>query len=121
MNILRHPLIAKLRDDACLAYANTLSWRGREAPLEELDDLDDLLQWLAGSGVLAAEVVREFESWAHERPALAAELFAEAIALREVIYRVFSALAAGAAVPDRDFAALNRALAAAPPRQRLVR
>jgi predicted RNA-binding Zn ribbon-like protein len=120
MTILRHPLIAKLRDDACLAYANTLSWRGREAPLDELGDLGDLLQWLAGSAGLAAEAVRELESWARKNPAIAAELFAEAIALREVIYQIFSALASGDSVSDQDMAALNRALAAAPSRDRLA-
>jgi predicted RNA-binding Zn ribbon-like protein len=121
MTIPRQPPIAELRDDACLAYANTLSWRGREAPLEELGELDDLLQWAAGSVGLAVEVVGELESWAHQRPALAAELLAEAIALREVIYRVFSTLASGNTVSDQDLAALNGALAAAPPRQRLAR
>jgi predicted RNA-binding Zn ribbon-like protein len=120
MTILRHSLIAKLRDDACLAYANTLSWRGREAPLEELDDLDDLLQWLAGSAVLAAEVVREVERRAREHAAIAAKLFTEAIALREVIYRTFSAVASGDTVSDQDLAALNRALAVAPSRDCLA-
>jgi predicted RNA-binding Zn ribbon-like protein len=120
MTILRHPLIAKLRDDACLAYANTLSWRGREPPLEELGDLHDLLQWLAGSAGLAAEVVRELERRAREHGTIAAELFAEAIALREVIYRIFSALASGNTVSDQDLAALNRALAAAPSRDCLA-
>ena len=121
MTIVRHPPIAELRDDACLAYANTLSWRGREAPLEALGDFGDLLQWAAGSVGLAAEVVGELESWAHQRPAMAAELFAEAIALREVIYRILSTLASGDSVSDQDLAALNRGLAAAPPRQRLAR
>jgi predicted RNA-binding Zn ribbon-like protein len=121
MTIPRQPPIAELRDDVCLAYANTLSWRGREAPLEELGELDDLLQWAAGSVGVAVEVVGELESWAHQRPALAAELLAEAIALREVIYRVFSTLASGNTVSDQDLAALNGALAAAPPRQRLAR
>jgi predicted RNA-binding Zn ribbon-like protein len=113
--------VADLSDDAPLAFANTLSWRGREAPVEALRDFGDVVQWAAGSAGLAAGVVRDLESWAQERPAMAADLFAEAIALREVIYRTFSVLAAGAAVPDHDFAALNRALAAAPPRHRLGR
>jgi predicted RNA-binding Zn ribbon-like protein len=114
-------LVADLSDDAPLAFANTLSWRGREAPVEALCDFGDLMQWAAGSTGLAPGVVADLEIWAQERPAMAAELFADAIALREVIYRIFSALAAGAAVPDHDFAALNRALAAAPPRHRLGR
>ena len=50
-------LTVEPRDDACLAYANTLSWRGREAQLEELGDVGDLVRWLAGSAGLGAEVV----------------------------------------------------------------
>jgi predicted RNA-binding Zn ribbon-like protein len=114
-------LVADLSDDAPLAFANTLSWRGREAPVEALRDFGDLVQWAAGSAGLAPGIVADLASWAQQHPAMAADLFAAAIALREVIYRVFSALAAGAAVPDHDFAALNRALAAAPPRHRLGR
>jgi predicted RNA-binding Zn ribbon-like protein len=114
-------LMVDLSDDAPLAFANTLSWRGREAPVEALRDFGDLVHWAAGSAGLAAGIVRDLGTWAHEQPSMAAELFAEAIALREVIYRTFSALAAGEAVPDHDLAALNRALAAAPPRHRLAR
>jgi predicted RNA-binding Zn ribbon-like protein len=113
-------LTAELREDACLAYANTLSWRGREAPLEELADVDDLLRWIAGSAGFAGHGASELESWARAHPAAAAALLAEAIALREAIYRIFRALACGEAIADPDLAALNRALAAAPPRHRLA-
>jgi predicted RNA-binding Zn ribbon-like protein len=41
--------------------------------------------------------------------------------MREAIFRTFSALASGNPVRDRDFAALNRALAGAPTRSRLAR
>jgi len=113
-------LTAKLSDDACLAYANTLSWRGREAPLEELGDVGDLVRWVAGSARLAGDAVGEIEGGARARPAAAEALFVEAIALREAIYRIFHALARGETVAAPDLAALNRALAAAPPRRRLA-
>ena len=113
-------LTAELRDDACLAFANTLSWRGREAPLEALSDVGDLLRWTAGSAGLAGHVVRGLEIWVRAHPAAAAGLFAEAIALREVMYRAFRAVACGEQVVDQDLAALNCALAVAPPRHRLA-
>jgi predicted RNA-binding Zn ribbon-like protein len=113
-------LIAGLHDDACLAFANTLSWRGRTAPIEALGDVGDLLHWVAASAGLEGDVVSKLESWARAHPATAAALLDEAVALREVIYRIFRALACGDAVPDRDLAALNRALAVAPPRRRLA-
>src|SRR5262249_60276981 len=48
-------------------------------------------------------------------------LFADAIALREAIYRMFSALAASQIVAEKDLALLNRTLAEAPDRETLAR
>ena len=45
---------------------------------------------------------------------------AEAIALREAIYRIFGALAASETIADKDIALLNRALAEAPRRETLA-
>src|SRR5205085_5695613 len=50
----------------------------------------------------------------------AAALFGQAIALREAIYQIFVALASGEAASDKDVDLLNRALAAAPQRDRLA-
>jgi len=110
---------AELRDDACLAYANTLCWRGRAAPVEALGDVGDLVRWLAESAELAENAVAEVEAWMRARPAQAASLFAEALELREAIYRISRALSCGEAIPTPDLAALNRGLAAAPPRRRI--
>jgi predicted RNA-binding Zn ribbon-like protein len=100
----------------CLAYANTLTWRGSEAPSESLPDLAALLAWIekqAGLDAGALDALRASPD--------ATRLFAEAIALREAIYRIFESVAAGASPGDADFAALSDALAAAPPRTRLER
>jgi predicted RNA-binding Zn ribbon-like protein len=125
MTMPKHPagimLISGAREDACLAYANTLSWRGREAPVEALGDFDDLLGWAVETSGLDTATLQALESWAHDHPAPAAGLFSEALALREVIYRVFSALACRDPVPDQDLAALNAALADVPVRDRLAR
>jgi len=99
----------------CLAFANTLTWRGSDAPSESLTDLAALLAWIeshTGLGAGALDGLRE---------GAANGLFAEAIALRETIYRVFEAIAAGAPPRETDFAALRAAIAAAPPRTRLER
>ncbi len=114
-------LIGDVGAGICLAYANSLSWRGRATPIETLHDFSDLLTWAAGSAGLGTEAVRELEQWAREHPGPAAALFSDAIALREVIYRIFAALASGAPVADQDLAALNEGLAEAPGRGRLAR
>jgi predicted RNA-binding Zn ribbon-like protein len=108
--------VAGPRDDLCLAFANTLSWRGSAAPVEGLRDATALLDWLA-----AVRPVAPLRGWARANPSGAAALLAASIALREPIYRIFSNLAAGDRVPARDLAALNDALAAAPARNRLAR
>jgi predicted RNA-binding Zn ribbon-like protein len=105
----------------CLAFVNTLTWRGSAAPSESLRDLEALLAWVerqAGPGAGALDGLR---AWAASHVPDAARLFVDAIALRETIFRAFESVAAGASPRDADFAALSEAIAAAPPRQRLVR
>ena len=97
----------------CLDYADTRCWRGQASPTETLQHPTDLVDWCRRAGLSAA-------SSRSMTPAAAAALFAEAIALREVIYRVFSALAAGSSIADADLAALNVAIAQAPPRARIA-
>ena len=50
-------LVADLSEDAPLAFANTLSWRGREARVEALRDFGDLVHWAAASAGLATGIV----------------------------------------------------------------
>jgi predicted RNA-binding Zn ribbon-like protein len=114
-------IVSGFREDLCLAYANTRCWRGSAAPVEQLGDLDALFAWLAGPGQLGSASVEPLAARARRRPAEAAALFDEAIALREAIYRIFGALALGTGARDADLTLLNRALADAPARRRLVR
>jgi predicted RNA-binding Zn ribbon-like protein len=109
-------LIPAAREDLCLAFANTLSWRGSPAPSESLGAFADLIGWLAGAARLPAEMVEMARQWSQAHRQQAAALFGEAIGLREAVYRLFSALAAGDPAPAADLALLNHALAAAPPR-----
>ena len=98
----------------CLAFANTLTWRGSAAPSESLTDLQALLTWIerqTGVGTGALDGLRNGD----------ATLFEAAIGLRETIYRVFEAIAAGRQPSAADFTALSDAIAAAPSRTRLER
>jgi predicted RNA-binding Zn ribbon-like protein len=105
----------------CLDFANTLSWRGTATPAEGLPTFEALLEWIAGPLGLSMEQVGQLRDWAARQPEDAAALFADAIALRELAYRMFHAVAAGNRVAEADLAALNRALATIPPRTRLAR
>jgi predicted RNA-binding Zn ribbon-like protein len=114
-------LIPAARADLCLAFANTRSWRGSAAPVENLSGFADLLAWLQGAAGLAPEALHPVADWARRDAKGAGALLADAIATREVIYRIFSALAAGHPVRDGDLAALARALVTTPPRSHLAR
>ncbi|HWB45789.1 MAG TPA: ABATE domain-containing protein [Hyphomicrobiaceae bacterium] len=113
-------LIAELPAGLCLDYANTLAWRGRETPAESLQDFAGLVTWLRQRGAVDRETATDAKRWARERPAAAAKQFAQAIGLREALYRAFSAVAAGHAVPVEDFHLVQEALAQAPARSHLV-
>ncbi|MGE0749921.1 MAG: CGNR zinc finger domain-containing protein [Variibacter sp.] len=114
-------LISNVSDDLCLAYANTLTWRGSDAPSESLTGWDELMAWLEKSAGIGASALHETTAWLHAHPKKADTLFADMIGMRETIFRVFSAFATEEAPRDKDFAALSAALAEAPQRHALVR
>lgn len=114
-------LIPPFRDDLCLAYANTRSWRGSAEPTEKLHEFTDVLVWLEQSAGVAGAALQPLRAWAREHPKKAAALFDESISLREAMFRSFSAAAAGDAARETDFAAVRDAIAEAPPRRQLTR
>lgn len=114
-------LIPAVREDLCLTYANTLSWRGSETSTEELHSIADLLGWLERTAGWSAGAVRDLRQWSREYERKAAAVFTEAIAVREAIFRAFSDLATGRPMGQQDFTVIGDMLAAAPARTRLVR
>lgn len=103
----------------CLGFVNTLGWRGRPEPSESLNNFNDLRAWLRTSAGMAAALPSK-GPW-QLRPEQMASVLAEAIAVREALFGLFSAIATRARVPEADLTRLQRALAAAPQRSHLVR
>jgi predicted RNA-binding Zn ribbon-like protein len=114
-------LIWSMPEDLCLNYANTLSWRGSDKPVEMLHDFADILRWSERCGVVRPTATQRLRRWSRHQEAAAAELFAQAIVIREAMFRIFSAIAVGASIPNRDFVVLSAALANAPGRHQLAR
>jgi predicted RNA-binding Zn ribbon-like protein len=114
-------LVSAVGEDICLGFANTLTWRGSAAPVETLADFAALLTWAQASAALPPPAGRELARWGDEHPLKAAEIFAEAVVLREAIYRIASALACSEPIRGQDFAALGRAVSQAPARRQIVR
>jgi predicted RNA-binding Zn ribbon-like protein len=100
----------------CLDFANTVSDRTVERSRDYLADFEDLRGWLAHAGAVPTAVLAKDDS----APAARARLLAEALHLRELIYRVFSTLAAGRPAASVDLATLNELLAQALPYRRIA-
>ena len=97
----------------CLDFANTLDDRPDPRPNELLASYDDLLAFSQQTGSLAEAHLARLHDLSARRLAEAAAALAQAIELRETIYRLFLALAIGDPVQPADLAALNRAFAEA--------
>jgi predicted RNA-binding Zn ribbon-like protein len=100
----------------CLDFANT--WGDRsDAGKDTLTDYGDLLDWAHGAGVVRDRERSELETLAHREEARGFGVFRTAIELRDTIYRLCSAAAAGKKPAERDVAALNAALQTIPRQQ----
>ena len=104
----------------CLGFANTLAYRG-SSPSESLHTFADLVKWCADVGVTPSHLVQYLREWSERHPKRVTDIFVAAIALREVVYRIFHAVASGTHPDDVDLELLNRALGAAPLRTILTR
>ncbi len=95
--------------ELCLDFANTLNGHTRPAPHEYLHDYQDLVLWTRHAGVLSSNDFRELSKQAEARPSKAEEAFRNALAMREVIFRIFSALAFRDEPVKADVDRLNKA------------
>jgi predicted RNA-binding Zn ribbon-like protein len=88
-------------------FTNTLSSRKDGPPREHLTDYPALLAWGRQAGVLTNTEAAQLRALGAAHPADAAAVVAEARALREAIYRIFTAGIEDRAVDDADLATLN--------------
>ncbi|GIK39349.1 MAG: hypothetical protein BroJett011_31820 [Chloroflexota bacterium] len=95
----------------CLIFANTVGGSRPATEREYLHDYTDLLAWSRHAGLITASETQRLLAEASRRPLEAARVFERAIWLRETIYRIFSAVAAGGAPKRADLEILNDALA----------
>lgn len=94
----------------CLDFTNTV----RARPLSEKVDLigkyEDLLAWARQATILTPGEGATLEETARQQPRAAADALAQALALREALYGVFSARAAGLPAPPSDLRTINKAI-----------
>jgi predicted RNA-binding Zn ribbon-like protein len=104
----------------CLDFTNTVNLRESDIFRDRLESYGDLLHWAAHAGILTAGQARDLNSKAKREPGEAANILQRAIELREVIFRMFSARAAGRAPSDEDLELFNRHFSVAMSRASII-
>lgn len=99
-----------LTAQVCLEFANTISYRHSPHPQEHLPDYLSLLDWAAQSGGLDEQAADRLRALTSARPAEARQAFAEALELRETIYRLLAARTTGSKAAEADLRSFNLAL-----------
>lgn len=109
----------RLGGHPALDFTNTVESRFKDAPASYLHSLDDIVEWHVQTGLLPADTAKQVRDAARADPQLAEFAFRYGIGLREVLYRIFSAIARGASPDAADLEAFNTVLAAQRPYQHL--
>jgi len=104
----------------CLAFANTVEPRLGDRPHDSLVIYDDLVTWGTRVGILSADQASQLRDVAVGQPEEARAILQRAKDLRETIYRVFSATAAGATPAAVDLDGVRLAYAEAVRQARLI-
>jgi predicted RNA-binding Zn ribbon-like protein len=97
----------------CLDFANTLYGHSGTPLHEYLFGYRDLVVWSRRAGILTEEDAERLIRVAERHPSEALSIFHRAIALRETLFRIFSAIARGISPKQADVVALNTARSAA--------
>ncbi len=92
----------------CLDLANTLDDRKTDHPRELLRSYQDLLDWGTQAGAIAAAESAAVRRYAGRYPRAAQTALTRVRGLREVIFEVFVAAAAGRPIPAPALTELNR-------------
>lgn len=107
--------------ELCLDFANTLDDRPTDQPIELLNTYSDFLLWGQQAALIDLQGAQELMNKAQQAPEATAVVLEKAITLRELIYRIFSAIAAGVPPVERDLDRLNNAVSCAFDRLKIVR
>lgn len=93
-----------------LDFANTAEFHASDQPDEFLNSYADLVSWSEAAGILSKKEARTLLSKSRKEPKKAAKALHNSLELRELIFRIFSAIA-GDEIPNReDLEEFNRIL-----------
>ncbi len=106
--------------ELCLDFANTVGGKRGVEPREYLNSYADLVSWCQQAGIVKPSKAGALLRLASRRPEDSGSVLRQAIALREIIYRIFAALTTGGAPRSADLGGLNAALGSHLGRLRVV-
>jgi predicted RNA-binding Zn ribbon-like protein len=104
----------------CLDFTNTASSRGTVNQRERLLSYSDLITWGERTTLLDAATATHLRALAGTQPDVAEHVRVRAIAVREVIYRIFAAISHGERPDSADLTAFNSLLVETARHRRLV-
>lgn len=94
----------------CLDLANTVRSRPLSEKIDLIGNYEDLLAWARQATILTPGEAAALGEIARERPRAAAGALAQVRVLREAVYGVFSARAAGLPATPADLRTINKAI-----------
>jgi predicted RNA-binding Zn ribbon-like protein len=103
-----------------LDFVNTADWHASDHPVEFLTSYSDLVAWSQHVSILTDHQAQRLLKEATRRPRDASAVLERAIALREAIYRIFSAISRGRPPQAADLATFNVELSEALAQSRIV-
>ena len=95
----------------CLDFINTLSERATSAPEEHLNVYADLLAWSRQAGIVDEQGMEQLRMLSEEQAEQAAQKLEQAGRTRELLFRIFSALAGEQSPCQEDLEQFNALLA----------
>lgn len=104
----------------CLDFANTINGHLRDNPNEYLKDYGDLVLWSRKAGLISNVEANSLIQEAIIQPDKATAAYELAITLREIIFRIFSAIALEGTPAPADLEQLNEARADALAHSKIV-
>ncbi|MGH7367658.1 MAG: CGNR zinc finger domain-containing protein [Candidatus Rokuibacteriota bacterium] len=94
----------------CLDFANTVRARPLSERVESVNEYGDLLAWARQATILTPGEAALLAGVAQQNPRAAGEALDRALSLREALYSLFSARAAGLPPPAADLRTINTAI-----------
>jgi predicted RNA-binding Zn ribbon-like protein len=94
----------------CLDFTNTIRGRPLSDKVELINRYRDLLSWSRQATILTPGETEALAEMARQHPRAAADALAQALSLREALYGLFSARAAGLPAPAADLHTINKAI-----------